>query len=359
MSNRKSLEMLKKELNGCKVHPVVIQKGGVGKSTLTSDICYTLAKKGFKVLAIDTDPQASLSSLCNVDIEDESVLGLQDIYEALDEMVSGGKKVSYEDLKKVWFEDDGNGGNKKAPTYTKPVKDGNRLINKHVPFGFDLIPANINLADWDLRLAQSQGGMLLSALIGMIKKNENYDFIIMDNPPGLNALSYNSIAAGTDGCIIPINLEPMTIRGAQNLINTTTEIQNILWFETANGEFTDRVKKHAVCHKGILGVIKNQYAPRLKIQKRFEDVVKKFFPIPCFETTIPNKTVCDTAHDLGRLYSEYDSKVGKVFDALVDEIIAEDIRRSSETEPIFIESFGEEIWEEINANKEGGDLDEQ
>lgn len=356
---KKSIDELRKELGGCKVHPIVIQKGGVGKSTLTSDICYTLAKKGFKVLAIDTDPQASLSSLCNIDIEDEEVLGLQDIYEALDSQFHGqGTRVKYEDLKKVWYEDDGNGGNLKAPTYTKPVKDGNKLVNKHIPFGFDIIPANINLADWDLRLAQSQGGMLLSALVALIKRNDNYDFIIMDNPPGLNSLSYNSIAAGVDGCIIPINLEPMTIRGAQNLINTTTEIQNILWFETEGGQITDRVKKHAICHKGILGVIKNQYAPRLKIQKRFEDVVKKFFPIPCFETTIPNKTVCDTAHDLGRLYSEYDSKVGKVFDALVDEIIEEDIRRASEKEPMFVESFGEEIWEEINANKDGGDANE-
>ena len=75
---KKSIDELRKELGGCKVHPIVIQKGGVGKSTLTSDICYTLARKGFKVLAIDTDPQASLSSLCNIDIEDEEVLGLQE-----------------------------------------------------------------------------------------------------------------------------------------------------------------------------------------------------------------------------------------------------------------------------------------
>lgn len=354
---KQSIEQIKNKLGGCKVHPVVIQKGGVGKSTLTSDICYTLAKKGFKVLAIDTDPQASLSSLCNVDIEDENIKGLQDIYEAL-ELQFQGYKTSYDELKSVWYEDDGNGGNLKAPTYKKAIKEGNRLVNKSIPFGFDLIPANINLADWDLRLSQSRGGMLLSVFIALVRKYDNYDFIIMDNPPGLNSLSYNSIAAGIDGCIIPINLEPMTIRGAQNLINTTTEIQNILWFETSEGMITDRIKKNAICHKGILGVVKNQYAPRLKIQKRFEDVVKKFFPIPCFETTIPNKTSCDTAHDLGRLYSEYDTKVSKVFDSLVDEIIAEDIRRADEKEPFFVESFGEEIWEEINANKDGGDVNE-
>ena len=59
----------------------------------------------------------------------EEVLGLQDIYEALDSQFHGqGTRVKYEDLRKVWYEDDGNGGNLKAPTYTKPVKDGNKSL---------------------------------------------------------------------------------------------------------------------------------------------------------------------------------------------------------------------------------------
>ena len=104
-------------------------------------------------------------------------------------------------------------------------------------------------------------------------------------------------------------------------------------------------------HKGILGVVKNQYAPRLKIQKRFDDVVETFFPIPSFETTIPSKTSCDIAHDEGRLYSEYDSKIGKIFKELADEIVAEDIRRADEKETVVVKEFGKTVWEAVNKNK--------
>ena len=69
---------LREKLGGTKVHAVAVQKGGTGKTTITSDICFTLAKMGFKVLAIDSDPQASLSSLCNVDVLG-NVPGLDDM----------------------------------------------------------------------------------------------------------------------------------------------------------------------------------------------------------------------------------------------------------------------------------------
>ena len=110
-----------------------------------------------------------------------------------------------------------------------------------------------------------------------------------------------------------------------------------------------------VVHKGIAGIIKNQYAPRLNIQKRFSNIVETFWPIPTFEASIPNKTSCDTAHDLGRLYSEYDPKVGQIYEELVEEIIALDIYRANEKEPIYVEEFGEEIWNMINENNGKGD----
>ena len=72
---------IRKYLGGTKVHAVSIQKGGTGKTLTTSDLGYTLAQKGFKVLLIDADPQASLSMLCGINIADLEVKGLQDIYD--------------------------------------------------------------------------------------------------------------------------------------------------------------------------------------------------------------------------------------------------------------------------------------
>lgn len=322
---------IRQQLGGTKVHAIAVQKGGTGKTTASSDLAYTLAKKGFKVLLIDSDPQASLSSLCNVDTINDDVLGLQDIY---DYALSHGGKIKLREISDIWVN--------KAPVFVKPVRENGRYVNKEVPFGFDLIPANINLANCDIFLANDKhGALMLYSVVARIKEEMDYDFILVDTCPGLSTIAYNAITAAIDGVIVPVNLEPMTIKGAQNLINVTTEIQHLLI-------------NFGVVHKGIAGIIKNQYAPRLNIQKRFANIVETFWPIPCFEASIPNKTSCDTAHDLGRLYSEYDPKVGQIYDELVDEIIKLDIYRSSETEPIYVEEFGEEIWNMINENNGKG-----
>lgn len=335
-----NVEEIRSKLGGTKVHAVAVQKGGTGKTTITSDICYTLARMGFKVLAIDSDPQASLSSLCNVDILG-NVPGLDNMYATYINAYKSRKRITIEDIRPIWVELDENGKNTKAPSFVKPIPKSTEMEEK--PFGFDLIPAKIELAGVDIHLSTTSAlgrtaGLCLYSMIDMIKKGMDYDFIIIDTCPGLGNLVYNAIAAGIDGTIIPINLEPLTIRGAQNLINTITEIQELL------GNL-------GIIHKGVLGIVKNQYAPRLKIQQRFEGVVETFFPIPTFKTTIPTKTSCDVAHDRGRLYSEYDPKVGNRFEELVDEIIKEDIRRAEEKEVVLVKSFGPEEWAKINEKR--------
>lgn len=340
------VEDARKQLKGTKVHAVAIQKGGTGKTTITSDLCFTMAKMGYKVLAIDSDPQASLSSLCNVDIVNKEIAGLQNVYQRYIDALKEFRLVSFEELKDIIV----------TPQYKSPVP--RKLEYEMKPFGFDLIPANIILANYDLVLnhiedeidgetdrikifkerIKKTSGQTLLFLINIIKQNTDYDYIFIDTCPGLNMLAYNAISASVDGVIVPINLEPMTINGAENLINTTTQIQKAL-------------QPSGTVHKGILGVIKNQYAPRLKIQKRFDDVVETFFPIPSFETTVPSKTSCDIAHDEGRLYSEYDSKIGKVFKQLAEEIISEDIRRAEEKETVLVQEFGKNVWDAVNKNK--------
>lgn len=324
-SNAEFRERIRK-LKGHKttVLSVVVQKGGVGKSTITSNICYKLAQKGFKVLAIDSDSQASLTGLLNVFGEsiDDKVEGLADVYEEfmadplnfdpeiIDEYII---KPTYQKIK---MKKDENG--KMVPT---PID---------IPFGFDLLAGDLYLSDVEVAMRVYQNsGSILGHIIKAIIERYDYDYIIFDCPPGLGMLAYNAIGCSTDGIIIPINLEIMTLRGAKNIIKMLAKIQKGL-------------QKAHVVHHGILGIVMNEYQVRSRLQKTFKGELNMWWPIKKFNSIIPSRSACNDAHYEGILFSMKSKDASQVFDSLVDEIIVENIIRSKETESMIITEFGEE-----------------
>lgn len=333
-----STEEIREALKGCKTHCLVNQKGGVSKSVSSSNIAYVLAQRGFKCLVIDTDSQSSLTGLCNVlpneysSDGEEIIKGLQNIYDAY--VTKGRENLNFEeDIKPCIV----------SPEYKELVrvetsKGKFDIVEKRKPFGFDLIPSDIELSGFDIRLARSSsGGFALFNIVSLIKEKADYDFIIIDCPPALTMLAYNGIGASTDGCIIPINLEVMTLRGTKNVIDAVIEIQELF-------------KNAQMVHKGILGMIKSQYVKRSRIQRDFEDVVEDFFPVRAFNTTIPNLTACDKAHARGMLFAQFEKKAYDAFDSLVNEIIATDIIRNDESETIVASNIDKEISEKLYSN---------
>lgn len=142
-------------------------KGGVGKSMTSLLLLQYLAINGLKVLAIDLDPQATLTTwfgyIPDVDLNENDTL---------------------------------------ATTLLEEKNDIKRIIKKTYFTGIDLIPANLELQNAELILPTVSDGEIstlgsplkrLDAALEVVK--HDYDVIIIDCPPNTGALTMNAVSA--------------------------------------------------------------------------------------------------------------------------------------------------------------------
>lgn len=160
------------------------QKGGVGKTTSVASLAGVLAKRGQRVLMIDTDPHASLGY--SLGIDSEQVPGsLFDVFVAHNNLSSA-------------------------------------FVNAHiVPTlveGVDLLPATIALATLDRALGHQEGmGLVLRNLLALVA--DQYDVALIDCPPVLGVLMVNALAA-SQHIVIPVQTEFLAIKGLERMIKT-------------------------------------------------------------------------------------------------------------------------------------------
>lgn len=149
---------------------VVNFKGGSGKTTTAAHLAQHLALTGHRVLAIDLDPQASLSALHGIQPEMDRYPSL---YEAL----------RYDSEK-------------------KPISDIVRSTN--FP-GLDIIPASLDLQEYeyDTPLAAAkrenpEGRLFFTRITNALKEvDEKYDVVVIDCPPQLGYLTLTALTAST------------------------------------------------------------------------------------------------------------------------------------------------------------------
>lgn len=159
---------------------IINQKGGVGKTTTTIAMASQLHRDGFKVLAIDFDPQGNLSFGCRA----------KDAQETIWEVMNG-----------------------KVPPKQAIISVKN----------FDIIPANQNLAVADVNYAKDPNGIM--KLKEAIKPLRNkYDFALIDCKPSFGMLPINAMMAADD-IIIPIESGVYSIVGMDQMIETIKRVR--------------------------------------------------------------------------------------------------------------------------------------
>ena len=179
---------------------VANHKGGVGKTTTTSSLGSILASKGYKVLLVDLDAQANLTTSLTSSSDGAT------IYEAMTGKVE-----------------------------TLPIV----ILHDHL----HLVPASLTLAMADVELSSAIAReRILSDLLVTSKAVQSYDFILFDCPPSLGLMTLNAFTASTD-ILIPAHVSGILITRWE-ASNLSRGIENNLRQALGDTVFCTKIRKN-------------------------------------------------------------------------------------------------------------------
>jgi chromosome partitioning protein len=160
------------------------QKGGVAKTTSTLNLAVALTEEGHSVLAVDMDPQGNLtmSQGLNPDSIDRSMYDVLVHRLPIEQVVHSGE--------------------------------------------IDLAVSSIDLAGAELALS-SMIGRERALEKALLPVKDTYDFVLIDTPPSLGLLTINALVA-SNGVIVPVQCEYLSLRGLVQLENTLSMIRENL-----------------------------------------------------------------------------------------------------------------------------------
>ena len=232
-----------------KIISIANQKGGVGKTTTAVNLSTILAKKGKKVLLIDTDPQGNATS--GLGIEKEVELSTYDLL-----------------IMEV------------------PAKD---IIQETGIKNLYICPSNMNLAGAEVQLVSMMSReQRMKEKLDEIK--EYFDYILIDCPPSLGLITLNAFTA-SDSVLIPVQCEYYALEGLGQLLNTV-----------------ELVRKHLNKNLYIEGALLTMYDIRTNLANQVVREVKKFFQNKVYKTVIPRNVRVSEAPSYGMPITVYDPK---------------------------------------------------
>ena len=247
-----------------KVISVANQKGGVGKTTTTVNLSTILAKKGKKVLLIDTDPQGNATSGLGLTKEVEN-----SVYDILVNEIEFKETIQ--------------------DTSVKNLK---------------VCPSNISLAGAEVELVSMMSReQRLKTKLDTIKND--FDYILIDCPPSLGLITLNAFTA-SDSVLIPVQCEYFALEGLGQLLNTV-----------------NLVKKHLNKNLEIEGALLTMYDARTNLSNQVVKEVKKYFEDKVYKTVIPRNVRLSEAPSYGMPITIYDprSKGAKAYEKFAKELL--------------------------------------
>jgi len=245
-----------------KILAITNQKGGVGKTTTSVNLAACLATLGQRVLLIDLDPQGNATTGCGIFKKE----ALPTVYQIL----LGAATLEQAAIK--------------------------------TEFGFDVIPANRELAGAEVELIDvgQRERRLKECLEG-----QDYDFVLIDCPPALNLLTVNALAAA-QAVMIPMQCEYYALEGLTDLVTTLRKV---------------RASLNPVLE--IEGLLRTMYNSQSTLNQQVSAELESHFSGKVYRTVIPRNVRLAEAPSYGKPVIAFDraSKGAQSYLALAEEML--------------------------------------
>lgn len=253
-------------------HVIVItnNKGGVGKTTVTFGLAQALAKRGKKVLLVDSDPQGSLSRRSGYEPKEYTEESLYDCLENV--LRSKGRPIG----KFIQATDNRN----------VDILTGDTRLN-----------INRN----EVAMVFMRANFVYKTILDQARALNKYDFILIDTSPSVGA-EYTQILVGSDYVLIPITTSRDSIEGIDSVVTSFNDCR------TFNSSLQ------------LLGIVFNDVSLRGAIAKDIVPEIKESYKDYVFSTIIERSVIVEKFEWNNSFGSEV-NKINTAFHTLAKEVL--------------------------------------